>query len=265
MKNIIDVGQGDSALVECDGRYMLIDGGNEAAGEKVCNVLKEKEIRKLDILAISHLHEDHYGGLRNALTYASSIKLTISNSKYSDNKSFLKFERELRRNGSKITVPPLGKKYKLGSAMVEVVDVSAEKNNDSLVLLITYGSTRFLFTGDIERQGQLRVVNALKKNDQDFTHSLIKMPHHGAYNDKHGFNNNALQPLFWKYYPDYIVISVGKGNQYDHPHQDALDIVKNLIVDSRELKWDNHVFRTDLNGDITVKSNGKELTVKTSK
>ena len=82
----IDVGQGDSALVECDGHYMLIDGGNKSAGDKVYNVLQEKDISQLDYLVISHLHEDHYGGLIKALTYTNHIKNTICNADSSNNR-----------------------------------------------------------------------------------------------------------------------------------------------------------------------------------
>jgi len=263
----IDVGQGDSALVECDGHYMLIDGGETTAGEKLYNVLEEKGIQKLDILAVSHLHTDHYGGLIKALTYASKIGVTISNSTYSDTETFRKFEHELGINGSKITVPAPGDKYELGSATVEVIDSHAAEGNDSLVLLITYGKTRFLFTGDIERSGQLRVVEHFEadRKNQDKWVSLIKMPHHGAYNDDSGLSENALYRLFWEYDPSYFVISVGANNQYKHPHQETLDMIEDMVVKAKELDWNNHVFRTDEQGDIIVRSNGKELSVETTK
>ena len=78
----IDVGQGDAALVECNRKYMLIDGGDKSAGDTVYRVLKERGIDKLDILAISHFDSDHIGGLDKALTYASKISLTIANSDF---------------------------------------------------------------------------------------------------------------------------------------------------------------------------------------
>lgn len=261
--HFIDVGQGDSALVECDGHYMLIDGGDTSAGQKVYDVLEEKGIKKLDILAVSHLHEDHVGGLAKALTYASQIGITISNSVYSDTETFRKFEHELGINNCKITVPENGDTYNLGSARVQVVDVSAKEYNDSLVLLIIYGDTRFLFTGDIEINGQSRVSDALEKNQFNGL-SLIKMPHHGAYNDDYGFDSSALNGLFWIYDPTYFIISVGENNQYKHPHQKTLDIIEDMVVRSKELEWNSHVYRTDKNGDIIVKSNGKELSIETS-
>ena len=81
----IDIGQGDSALVECDGHYMLIDGGDKKHGETVQNVLEDRQVRKLDILAVSHFHRDHYAGLITALANISKIKLVISNADTYDN------------------------------------------------------------------------------------------------------------------------------------------------------------------------------------
>lgn len=104
----IDVGQGDAALLECDGRYMLIDGGDESAGDTVYSVLEEKGIQHLDILAISHMHKDHIGGLVKALTYASQIDKTIANTSYGQTATFRKVEHELSINDAKITVPHTG-------------------------------------------------------------------------------------------------------------------------------------------------------------
>lgn len=248
----IDVGQGDCALIECDGHYMLIDGGDTSAGDKVYSVLVENDIKHLDILVASHLHADHIGGLIKALTYATKIDLTISNTDYSDTEVFRKFNHELSINGSSITVPDIGDKYKLGSAVVEVIDVCAEEGNDSLVLLITYGDTRFLFTGDIEDAAQTRISDRYQnESDEPFKIDLIKMPHHGSY-------VGTLYRFLRTFMPDYAIISVGAGNKYGHPHQNTLD-----LLDSKA--WNPRVYRTDYAGDIIVKSNGKEVSIETSK
>lgn len=247
----IDVGQGDAALVECDGHYMLIDGGETTAGTTVYNVLEENGIQKLDILVVSHLHTDHYGGLTKALTYASSIGVTLSNAEYKDSKAFRDFEHQLQINGSKITVPAPGDSYELGSATVEVIDAAAEEGNDSLVLLITYGNTRFLFTGDIEDAAQTRISDKYQsESDEPFKIDLIKMPHHGSY-------TGTLYRFLRTFMPDYAIISCGEGNMYGHPHRETLD-----LLDSKT--WSPKVYRTDRDGDIVVRSNGKELSVETS-
>ena len=267
--HFIDVGQGDSALIQCDGHYMLIDGGDIQAAEKVRDVLEKAfEIRgtkKLDILAISHLHEDHYGGLIDALKSVYKIDLTISNSD-NNNKisSFIDFKNELHRvkgNGSKITIPQKGKEYKLGSAIVKVLDTYEKDENDSLVLLITYKNKSFLFTGDSEKQGQQRIVDELKKiNIEKNSINLIKMPHHGAYNDKLGFQDNELNSLFRVYQPTYFIISVGK-NSYNHPHPETLKILKDYVETAKKWSWNRHVYRTDMNGDIMVVSKGEKLKI----
>lgn len=248
----IDVGQGDAALVECEGHYMLIDGGDIEAGDKVYQTLQEQGVRKLDILVISHLHLDHMGGLKKALTQTSSVGLTLSNADQVEREVFRQLERQLEANGSQITIPAVGDTYRLGSATVEVLDVSAEEENDSLVLMITYGDTRFLFTGDIEETAQTRICDKYEKeNDEAWDIDLIKMPHHGSY-------TGTLYRFLRMYMPEYAVISVGKGNDYGHPHGKTLNLLENEIGDFK-------AYRTDTDGDILVSPDGKMLSVEGSR
>ncbi|MBO4893904.1 MAG: MBL fold metallo-hydrolase [Clostridia bacterium] len=253
----IDVGQGDSALVECDGHYMLIDGGPPSASETVRKVLSDSNVAKLDILAISHLHEDHFGGLIGSLSalYRKEIDLTISNLDYINLGSFSKFEHELKEMCPFITIPYEGAKYPLGSATVEVVDAQNKEHNDSLVLLITYKKNKFLFTGDIQDNAIKRLSQKYGGySNKEYKVNLIKMPHHGAYYE-------SLYVFLRTFMPDYAVISVGKGNQYSHPHSDTLKEWSNYERQYNNVKC----YRTDENGDIIVKSNGHKLTVETSR
>lgn len=244
----LDVGQGDAALVECDGHYMLIDGGDIEAGDKVYETLKEQGVRKLDILVISHLHLDHMGGLNKALEYTTSVGLTLSNSAHAEREVFRQLERQLEENGSQITVPAVGDTYQLGSATIEVLDVSTAEENDSLVLMITYGDTRFLFTGDIEEAAQTRICDRYEnESDEAYDIDLIKMPHHGSY-------TGSLYRFLRTFMPEYAVISAGEGNDYGHPHGRTLELLEN---DSSAFE----VYRTDKDGDILVKSDGKWLFV----
>lgn len=241
-------------MVECDGQYMLIDGGPKGAENKVYEILREKEVQRLEILAISHLHDDHIGGLPKALTYASTIGLVLTNSDNFDSV----LQSRISNSGARIVIPRAGDqsvhKYKLGSATIEVIENESTKNNDSLVLMITYKKTRFLFTGDIEESAQTRISNLYQsKSDEAFQIDLIKMPHHGAYND-------TLYRFLRTFMPDYAIISVGKGNRYGHPDQKTLDLLSDLKR-SRGTK----LYRTDLNGNILVKSNGRTVTIKPDK
>lgn len=270
---MIDVGQGDSALVECDGHYMLIDGGDKKHGDNVKRILRENNVQHLDILAISHFHNDHYAGLIDVLDYINQVDLTISNTDTYKNgvgndedadiedsreeKSlFADFEHKLSLTGSPaIKVPNVNEKYTLGSATVEVIHNSASENNDSLVLLITYGKTNFMFTGDIEKGAQKDIYTKYQNGKNDmYKVDLIKIPHHGSYEDA------SLYTFFQTFMPDYVIISVGANNRYGHPDEKTLELFENERSD-----WKPKVFRTDKHGDIYVKSNGKEITVDTSR
>mgnify|MGYP004645644147 CR=1 len=236
---------------------MLIDGGDESAGDTVYNVLEKKKIQHLDILVISHMHADHIGGLPKVLTYASKIDKTLANSSYGQTAAFRKLEHELGINGSKITVPHVGDVYQFGSAEIEVVDVASSSENDSLVLMITYGKTRFLFTGDIETEAQDRICQKYQnEKGKIYKIDLIKIPHHGAESSS-GVNVPGVKYTMLDIFaPDYGIISVGAGNKYKHPAQITLERLEQADV---------KVYRTDKNGDIIVHSDGKTVSVECTK
>jgi len=248
----IDVGQGDAALIECDGDYMLIDGGDLSAEDTVYDAVTAVlgKNTELDILAISHLHSDHYRGLEKTLDALSSIDLVISNSNYNPNESFKKIEKKIITKAKKgeISVPPIDDKegYELGSAKVKVIDNSAERNNDSLVLLIEYYNTRFLFTGDMEAEQEAKLCDRLEDKKMNVT--LLKVAHHGS---KTGTSERFLKMVT----PQYAVISVGAKNKLGHPSNDTIVRLKKYVKKS--------IYMTKDSGHILVKSNGKNIKIKT--
>lgn len=262
MVTFIDVGQGDAALVECDGEYMLIDTGpnNKATGEKIRKLLLDKGIYTLKYLVISHLHDDHYGGLINNALQNVEIKETLCNED-----PYRKSNVGSHLDGSRLIIPTQGETYSIGSATIKIVDVCAEQANDSLVLLINHGNTNFLFTGDIEKEAHSRVAAQLRAMSDELKDgaNLIKMPHHGAYNSDQFLPDdaydNSLGTLIAASYAKYFVISVGKNNSYNHPHRETLDLI-DQVLESHNLNKTEFFFRTDENGDIVMTSDGKEIT-----
>ena len=270
MVTFIDVGQGDAALVECDNEYMLIDVGTNtrSSSEKIRDLLLDKGIDELKYLVISHWHEDHYGGLRqkpDALQNITEIEYLLCNKDPYEEKKIADILPVISETKAEITVPNVKDSYNLGSATIEVIDVSAEGDNDSLVLLITYGKTSFLFTGDIEKETQKRVADALREKSKilEKGENLIKMPHHGAYNSDLALppdaSDNYLATLVRESCAKYFVISVGENNSYDHPHENTLEII-NEALETKKLDADSHFFRTDTDGDLVFTSNGKKIT-----
>ena len=157
----IDVGQADSALVICDGKAMLIDGGNVADSNLIYSYLKKLNIDHLDYMVCTHAHEDHVGGLAGALNYAKVDKVFAPVTSY-DSKAFSNFVKYLDKQSKSITMPSPGDEFLLGSAKVTVlgpIKATGETNNTSIVLRVVYGNTSFLFTGDAERGGQ-DILNA---------------------------------------------------------------------------------------------------------
>lgn len=239
--HFIDVGQADAALVECDGHYMLIDGGNKADSNIIYSVLKKAGVQKLDIVVGTHAHEDHIGGLPGAFNYTSA-DLTLCPVTSYDSNAFDDFKRYADNNGNSIIIPTVGDKYGLGSSVVTILGVNGDSdtNNTSIVLRIDYGETSFLFTGDAEREAEQAILD----NGAGLSATVLKVGHHGS-------DTSTTYPFLREIMPQYAVISVGEDNNYGHPTEDAL---------SRLRDADITVFRTDLQGDVFCTSDGKEVT-----
>lgn len=242
----IDVGQADAALVECDGHYMLIDGGNRADSERIYTVLKKAGAEKLDIVVASHAHEDHIGGLPGAFSYAEA-GLTLCPVQEYDSEVFETFREYAGKRGGGITVPEAGDKYELGSAVVEILGLNCAEgsNNSSIVLRIDYGETSFLFTGDAEREAELHLLDS----GAELAAAVLKLGHHGS-------DTSSTYPFLRAVMPEYAVISVGEGNSYGHPEAGPISRLRDAGA---------QILRTDINGDIIISSDGAKLSVKTDR
>lgn len=242
----LDVGQGDAALIECDGHYMLIDGGDTSCSGQIYSYLKNNNISYLDIVVASHAHADHVGGLSGALNYAEAGLVLCPVTEY-DTDAFRDFVRFAKKNGPGITVPKKLATYSLGSAIITILGLNAGEGNDSsLILSVTYGDGVFLFTGDAEREAEQAV---LADYPELLAADVLKVGHHGS--------ADATTYLFLReIMPEIAVISCGADNLYGHPTDSVLSRLRDAEVT---------VYRTDLHGDITIGFDDGEWYVTTEK
>lgn len=246
--HFIDVGQADSALIECDGETMMIDGGNVADSNVVAAYLKKEDVTELNYVVCSHAHEDHVGGLSGALSVTKADNIYAPKTK-ANTKAYKNFKKKAEEQNVEIKHPNVGDEIQLGSSTVEflgpVDENGKDLNSTSIVLKITYGNTSFLFTGDAESDEEEEILNS----GADLKSTVLKVGHHGS-------RTSTSYPFLREVMPQYAVISVEKGNSYGHPNEDTLSKLSDAGVE---------VYRTDESGDIVMTSDGNSISITTSK
>ena len=244
--HFIDVGQADCALLQCDGEYLLIDGGNREDGQLVVSYLEQQGVEELSAVVCTHPHEDHVGGLPAVLAVYPTGAVYAPTRTYAS-KVFDDFMYYTDQQGLTVTIPEPGDKISLGSTELTVlgpVKDYPEPNNTSIVLKAQYGDTAFLFTGDMEAEAEADMLDHWG-SAMDFHADLLKVGHHGSDTSSSAAFLSAADP-------DYGVISVGEGNSYGHPQAEVLDRLARMDILS---------FRTDELGHILAASDGKAVTV----
>ncbi|MEA5051661.1 MAG: MBL fold metallo-hydrolase [Oscillospiraceae bacterium] len=247
----LDVGQGDCTVIEAGGSVVMIDAGDYTAEDAVLSFLAGRGIRKIDYLIATHPHTDHIGSMEAVLRKYDVGKVlftSVPDDMTPTNSTFTYLLREIKSKGVSLSIPAAGDELPLSRGTLKVLYAGpgTTLNNCSMVLLYTYGDTRFLLMGDAEFEVEDKLC---AQYGGALACDVLKAGHHGT---KYATGNNILGCAK----PKYLVVMCGLDNEYGYPKQAVLD---------RAAKAGAEVLRTDLDGDIVFTSDGSALSLTTEK
>lgn len=248
--SFIDVGQGDSTLIQSGGENYLVDGGDPEAGPEVVDFLRSRGVEKLDGMVATHPDADHIGGLPDVFDAFEVSTVYLSGEADKGTTTFNTFLRAIRDEGAQVIEVRAGLKLDWGGTDVAVVappsdsegGLFSDSNENSVSLLLTFEEARVLLTGDAENQAEEYMSTGRYTGPV----TVLKVGHHGS--------NTSTAPLFLsRFSPEVAVISAG-DNSYGHPTPQTIRRLETVGAE---------VFRTDLQGDVisTIKDGRVEVAV----
>jgi competence protein ComEC len=253
---LIDVGQGESILVEFPGhKKMLVDGGGlpEASfdiGENVVSpFLWRKGIKKINYLVLTHAHPDHFKGLK-AVAKNFRIGEFWEAFSPSEDETYKEFKESLPAS---LLCKRIFRGASLQEGKVRIDVLFPEKadpivrsadNEQSLVLRLEYDKTSFLLTGDIGAQSETKILGLSGKLKSE----VLKSPHHGS-------SSSSSKDFLERVEPRIAIISVGEGNRYGFPSQEVLNRYEEMGI---------KVYRTDIHGAVELRSDGRTISIRTA-
>jgi competence protein ComEC len=240
----LDVGQGDSIIIQQGSAAMIIDAGNPGDKGTIVRYIDSLGIKKFDFVVGTHVHADHIGSMDTVIkTY--EIGKVYFPKQTSTTATFKRFVDAVSAKGLKLHVPVVGESFLLGEAVCTVMSPKGENyknsNDYSIVIKIQFGNTAFIFTGDAEELSEREML----QGDLDLRANVLKVSHHGS-------KSSTTEEFLRSVNPEYAIISVGKDNRYGHPSEEVLYRLKNAGI---------KVYRTDEQGTIIIVSDGKEVTI----
>lgn len=250
--SFIDVGQGDGVLVQAGDAAYLIDAGRPEEGPNVVDFLRSRGVKELDGIVVSNPDADHIGGFLDVLNAFEVANVYVSG----DDKGTLtynSFLRGVRDEGSNVETLRTGGRMDWGGVRADVIapptdaegGLFSETNDNSVGILLTYGTARILLAGDAEAKAEEYMANGAYTGPL----TVLKVTHHGS--------NTSSTPLFLNAFrPKIAVIQVGADNSYGHPTPETL---------TRLREYGARVFRNDEDGDVIVTIKDQKVDVAVTK
>ncbi|MGI6402775.1 MAG: ComEC/Rec2 family competence protein [Oscillospiraceae bacterium] len=244
--HFLDVGQAESILILAPEKTVLIDAGENDQGDLVVRYLKEQGVSSIDLLIGTHPHSDHIGGMDVVLSkmpVETVILPMLPDELIPSTVTFTDLLKAIDEAGLEITPALPGDRYDLGGgallAILGPLQDYDNLNSMSVVSRISFGSTSFLFTGDMEKDAERDLV----KQEVPLASTVLSVGHHGS-------KTSSRQDFLEAVQPKLAVISCGLDNSYGHPHREVMERLDALGI---------RVLRTDLDGTVVLTSDGKTI------
>jgi beta-lactamase superfamily II metal-dependent hydrolase len=234
--SFIDVGQGDGVLVQAGGEEYLIDAGRAEEGPNVVDFLRGRGVDELDGLVVSNPDADHIGGFADVLD-AFEVEEIYASGDPKGTLTYKTFLRAAREERATLRTVRTGVRMDWGGVRADVIapapgPLASETNDNSVAILLTYGTARILLAGDAEANEEEYMANGPYAGPL----TILKVSHHGS--------NTSTTPLFLsRFPPEVAIIQCGEDNPYGHPTPDTLARLGSAGV---------KVFRNDEDGDVIV-------------
>lgn len=258
---VLDVGQGDAILLRGpSGQTVLIDGGGEVEGRvtgydvgarRVVPALRALGVRRVDVVILSHPHEDHVGGLV-AVLQNFRVGLVLDSGLAHPAPSYARLRELVAERRIPHRPARRGMRVDLGDGVTAavllpeeplIIGSGSDPNLNSVVVRVTYHRVGALFAGDMEALNESQLLAW----GDEIRSAVLKVAHHGSRTSTTDAFVEAVRPLV-------AVISVGAMNPFGHPHRRTLDVLE---------EWGAAVYRTDRDGAVLIHSDGARLAVRT--
>lgn len=242
--HFIDVGQGDSILIDFGQTEILIDGGDRNPG--IVNYLNSYVDDDLEVLVATHPHADHIGGLIAVLQSFNVLEIWV-NGDSSTSKTYSDFMNAVNSEGAIIFEARLHNTITAGELSLFVHNPSrleGTTNNNSIVLSLAFGEIKFWFAGDaeVEAEGAMMMLSSVQLPDID----ILKVGHHGSRTASSSDFLSIIQP-------EVAIYMAGIDNSYGHPHEETITTLNDIGAE---------IYGTDVNGTIVVTTNGETYLIR---
>lgn len=238
----LDVEQGSCTLIELNGEYMIIDGGNSNKSSFVVSYLQNMGINDLEYMIATHYDSDHISGLVGVMN-VFDVQNILAPDYITDSKIYNSFINMADSREFEINTPEVGDTYSFNEASFTIIapnsDSYSEENDYSIALKFEYGNNSFIVAGDATSVSEAEMLSG----DIDLSADLYVVNHHGS---KYSTTDEFLDAVN----PEYAVISVGADNSYGHPSEEVLS-----KLNKREIE----IYRTDESGTIIFKFDGQNI------